>query len=194
MVELNKYAGVEKNAFIKKNNESGSTLLEVIISMVILTVGLLGMISAMSYAMLYAQEAEKKTRAKEIAASIVENIFAIRDLKPKSSLSISGWDNIQIKKDDNTGIFRADWFPVREEPGTDGIYGTTDDSCAADTTCSAPTVVDGYERSIIIKGIEENGVVRKKRIDVSVRYRATNRAFRQETISTIVANLPREEQ
>lgn len=192
MVEINNGASIAHSTANERRRQSGSTLAEVVISIVILTVGLLGALSAMTYSLLYAQEAEKKTRAKEIAGSIVENIFAIRDLKSQENLAIDGWDAIQVKQTGNNGIFSSGWFPVREEPGSDGIYGTNDDSCAAGATCSAPTLVSGYERSIIIKELTENGVVRKKRIEVSVRYRATNRALRQETISTIIANLPRE--
>lgn len=191
MVEVNKDESAE-NKRTAGYGESGSTLAEVILSIVILSVGLLGVLSAMTYALLYAQEAEKKTRAKEIAGSIVENIFAIRDLKSQEELAIDGWDAIQIKKTDNSGIFSSGWFPVREEPGADGIYGTNDDSCAAAATCSAQTIVAGYERNIIIENIQENGSIRKKRIEVNVRYRATNRALRQETIATLIANLPRE--
>lgn len=182
------------NIFYGKRSERGSTLVEVVISMIILTVGLMAALSALTYGLLYSQEAEKKTQAKEIAASIVENIFAVRDIKSKDQLAISGWDAVQIKRDDNGGIFTDGWFPVREQPGQDGIYGTEDDSCPANQGCaSAATIVPGYERNITISDLAENGVVRKRRIDVNVRYRATNSALRQETISTIIADLPRKE-
>jgi hypothetical protein len=82
------------------------------------------------------------------------------------------------------------WFPVRAGPGVDGIYGTTDDSCDAGGFCTSEPVAAGYERNIAITDIVENGVVRKRHIEVNVRYRAIGGVYRQETISTIIANLP----
>lgn len=190
MGKINYYIGRKPKATSKNTRETGSTYIEVIISMVILTVGLLAMLSALTYALLYEREAEKKTQAKEIAGSIVENIFAIRDIQAQDNLAISGWDAVQIKQAGNTGIFVDGWFPVREAPGADGIYGTTDDSCAAGGTCTTAAIVPGYERKIAITDVVENGIARKRRIDVTVRYRTIGTLFRQETLSTIIANLP----
>ncbi|MDQ6787929.1 MAG: hypothetical protein M3033_14075 [Acidobacteriota bacterium] len=190
MGKIKNYIGLKPNVASKNKGEKGSTYIEVIVSIVILTVGLLAMLSALTYALLYEQEAEKKTRAKEIASSMVESIFAIRDIQAKDNLSISGWDAIQIKATGNTGIFIDGWFPVREDPGADGIYGTTDDSCAATGNCTTSPIVDGYERSIAITDVVENGIARKRRIDVSVRYKTVGGIYRQETLSTIIANLP----
>lgn len=182
------------NAYQANKSQQGSTLAEVSISIVVLSVGLLAMLSALTYALLYAQEAEKKTQAKEIAASIVENVFAIRDIKSKGDLALDGWEAVQVKRNGNEGIFIDGWFPVREQPGADGVYGTADDSCTNAQGCAtAPTIVSGYERNIAISDLVENGVVRKRRVDVNVRYKGTGQSLRQETISTIIANLPRKD-
>lgn len=178
------------NTAIEKSGESGSTYIEVIISIIILTVGLLGMLSAMTYAMLYAQEAEKQTRAKQIAGSIIENVFAIRDIQSQGGIPIIGWDAVQIKQNGNAGIFVGGWFPVREGPGADDIYGTTDDSCVVGGDCTFDAVVSGYERNIEISNLVENGVVRKRRVSVSIRYPASGGSLRQISISTLIANLP----
>lgn len=177
-------------AAVKNRSEAGFTYIETIISMVILTVGILGTLSAMTFGLLYAQVAEKKTQAKEIAGSVLENIFAIRDIQSQNGLAINGWDAIQIKNSTNTGIFVGDWFPVRDGTGADGIYGTDDDSCAANGACSNAAVVPGFERNIVISDIVENGVIRKRSISVSVRYRAIGGGYLTETISSIIANLP----
>jgi type II secretory pathway pseudopilin PulG len=174
----------------KNKSEAGFSYIEVIISMVILTIGLLGALSGTTFALLYAQQTEKKTKAKETAGSIVENIFAIRDIQSQDGLAMSGFDAVQIKKTDNAGIFIEGWFPVREGPGADGIYGTADDSCAAGGSCTSATVVIGYDRKIEISDIVSAGVVRKRIINVTVRYRTRGSNYEQETISTIIANLP----
>jgi type II secretory pathway pseudopilin PulG len=174
----------------KNKGEAGFSYIETIISMVILTVGLLAVLSAMTFALLYGQVAEKKTQAKEIASSIVENIFAVRDIQSQGGLAIDGWEAVQIKQTGNGGIFISGWFPVRAGPGVDGIYGTADDSCQAGGNCTSEPVAEGYERNIAITNIVENGVVRKRLINVNVRYRAIGGVYRQETISKIIANLP----
>ena len=174
----------------ENDREAGFSYIETLISMVVLIIGLLGALSAMTFALLFAQVAEKKTQAKEIAGSYLENIFAIRDIQSQGDLAISGWDAMQIKAGENGGIFVGGWYPVRDAPGADGIYGTTDDSCAVGGTCTTAAVVPGYERNINISDITENGVVRKRLITVEVRYRASGGVYRTETLSTIVANLP----
>lgn len=182
--------GMAKAKSKNSKKEAGFSYIETIVAMVILTVGLLATLSAMTYSMLYAQVAGKKTMAKEIAGSMVENIFAIRDIQSQGGLAMSGWDAIQIKTQTNDGIFIDGWFPVRDGAGTDGIYGTADDSCAEGGTCTTANVVAGYERKINIDDITESGVVRKKRITVTVRYRSVGGGYLQESISTIIANLP----
>lgn len=172
----------------KNKNEDGFSILETIISMVILTVGLLAALSAMTFALLYSQISQKKTEAKEIAGSILENVFAIRDIQSQDGLAISGWDAVQIKQTGNPGIFISGWYPIRDGTGADGIYGTTDDSCPVGGSC-APNVVPGFDRNIAITDIVENGVVRKRRIDVTVRYQVGGLS-RQETLATIISNLP----
>jgi type II secretory pathway pseudopilin PulG len=174
----------------KNKSEAGFSYIEVIISMLIVTVGLLGALSGTTFALLYAQQTEKKTRAKETAGSIIENIFAIRDIQSQSGLAMNGFDAVQIKSGGNAGIFIDGWFPVRDGSGTDGIYGTTDDSCAASGNCTSAPVVTGYDRKIEITDIVSAGIVRKRRVSVTVRYRVSAGMYEQETISTIIANLP----
>lgn len=172
-----------------KHNENGFTYIETIISLVILTVGLLGTISALTWGVFYLMEAEKKTVAKQFANSTVETIFAARDLQSQDAASIKGWNYVQIKKPDNEGIFIEGWYPVRMGAGNDAIYGTADDSCASGSSCSNNPEVEGYSRNIEINDIVENNVVRKRRVDVTVKYFVGSVA-RQEKVSTIIANLP----
>ena len=192
MDQITDSTGIEEAAAAspEKNGEAGFSYVETLISMVILTVGLLGVLSAMTFSLLYSQVLEKKTLAKGIAGSIIENIFAIRDIQSQGGIALSGWDAIQVKQSGNSGIFVSGWFPVRAGPGTDGIYGTTDDSCAEGGSCTTSPVAPGYERNIAITDIVENGVVRKRKVSVTVRYRAVGGVLREENISTIIANLP----
>lgn len=175
------------------DKEAGFSYIETIISMVILVVGILGALCAMTFGIVSVQDAEKKTKAKEIAASTVESIFAVRDMKEAGS--IHSWDTLQTKTPTNNGIFLDDWTPVRENPGADGVYGTADDACSSfgdcvsgDTMNNSPILKD-FERKIEIKDINENGAVRKRLVEVTVRYYVENLA-RDEKVSSIVANMP----
>jgi Tfp pilus assembly protein PilV len=177
--------------------EEGFSLVETIIALVVLLVGILSSIQAISFGMLYTQEMEKRGMAKEIARSTMETIFSIRDLQafdPQVG-EIYNWNTIQVSNGTNGGIFLDGWKPIRENPGDDGIFGTADDACAANISCvvggytNSSPVVQGYERKIEIFDITENGVVRKRRIDVRVRY-FVGRLLKESVESTIVANLP----
>ncbi len=179
----------------KDKKEKGFSYIETIISLVIISIGMLGAISALTWGIFYIQEAEKVTRAKELANSTIESIFAVRDLSVVTSNSASnttlntGWNSIMNKSGTNTGIFVSGAFPVRESPGADGIYGTADDSCAAGNSCSNNPEVKGYTRLINITDIVENSVVRKRRIDVTISY-FSGTIRRTQVISTIITNLP----
>ena len=170
-------------------NQNGFTYIETIISLVIVTVGLLSALSALTWGFVYVQEAEKRTKAKQIGNSIIESIFSVRDITSTGGISISGWDAIQVKSPTNNGIFVSGWYPARADSGSDGIYGTTDDSCAIGNSCNSNAEVEGYNRKIEITDIIQNNVVRKRRIDVTVEF-FVGKIARQEKISTIIADLP----
>lgn len=181
----------------QKQKEKGFSLIETMIALVILLVGILATLQAISFGMLYVQDIEKRGMGKEIARSTMETIFSIRDLQafdPQVGETYN-WNTIQVLSGSNGGIFLDGWKPVRENPGDDGIFGTADDACAANIQCVVGTytntspVVQGYERRVEIFDITENGVVRKRRIDVRVRY-FVGRLQKEVVESTIVANLP----
>lgn len=181
----------------QRNGEAGFSLVEVFIALIILVIGILAALQAIAYSMWHIQEAEKRGNAKEVARSTMETIFSIRDLQafdPQLG-AIYNWNAIQIKNGSNGGIFVGGWTPIREYPGEDGIFGTDDDACPENTNCvvggytNTSAVLPGIERRIQIYDINENGVVRKRRIDVEVRY-VVGYTTRQTVESTIVANLP----
>lgn len=173
-------------------SEGGFSLIETIIAMIILTVGLLGALSALTWGMVYVQEAEKRTQAKQIGNSILETIFAVRDMRTKDGIAINGWKTVQTTENSSAGVFVEGWYPVRENQGADAIYGTADDSCQASSGCNSNPVVTGYYRKIEITDITQNNAVFKRQVDVTVRYFIGTIA-RQEKVSTIIACLPRED-
>jgi Tfp pilus assembly protein PilV len=178
----------------KTNNQSGFSYLEVIIAIMIMTVGVLGSLSAMSFAMLRASESETKNVARQISSSAMESIFAARDLRNANPLN--NWvalNNTTV----SGGIFLTGWTPVRLDAGKDGINGTADDACATGTNCTVAAYtnssaeISGVQRQIIVTDIPEAGIteIRKKQIDINVRYNV-GQQVRTERISTLITNLP----
>lgn len=183
---------------IMHNKQTGFSLIETMAAMVIMLIGMMATMSALSYGMLSMQESERRTLSKELVRSTMETIFSIRDMlafDPQATGTTYNWNTLQISNGSNGGIFVDGWTPVRESPGADGIFGTLDDTCAAGTSCvvngttNSSAVVPGVERKVEIYDIVENGAVRKRRFTVRVRY-FVGTIQREETQSTILAKLP----
>ncbi len=180
---------------MKSKNQEGFTYIEVMIAIVILTVGILAQLSALSLSMLRASETEQRNVARQLASSTIESIFAARDLG--NANGISNWDAVNLSDVHDDGIFKSGWFPIRDDAGQDGIQGTADDVCAANVNCvvggytntSEPII--GFQRKIEITDVVETGVPRakKRRIEVKIRY-FVGQITREESLSTLIADLP----
>jgi prepilin-type N-terminal cleavage/methylation domain-containing protein len=107
--------------------QRGFTLLEVLISMVVLTIGLLAVMATIATAVWATQSTQEDMIAKQIATEAMESIFTARD---NSQLNWSAIANTGAG-----GIFVATPMPIYTA-GTDGIIGTADD-----TTTGQPEVL-----------------------------------------------------
>jgi len=179
-----------------RKEESGFTYLEVMIAIVILTIGITAQLSALSLSMVRARSAQERNTARQIASSTIESIFAARDLG--SASGINNWAAINTKNIDPTnGIFEDGWRPVRVDPGIDGVQGTADDACPAPGSCAVGTytnnsaILRGFERKIEITDIVEGANVRikKRRVVVKLRY-YIGQLQTEEDLATIIADLP----
>ncbi|MEZ5308676.1 MAG: prepilin-type N-terminal cleavage/methylation domain-containing protein [Pyrinomonadaceae bacterium] len=177
-------------------NEKGFSYLEVMIAIVILTVGMTAQLAALSMSMVRARSSGERSAARQIASSTLESIFAARDLG--SDAGISSWASINTDDVDATnGIFLAGWKPVRTDSGADGIQGTADDACSGNGACSVGTYTNnsairtGFQRKILIETVTENGVAnpRKRMVTVKVKY-FIGQLQTEESLSTLIADLP----
>lgn len=182
---------------MNQKKQDGFSLVEAIIAMVILLIGILATISALSFSIFSIQDSEQRSVSKEITRSTLETVFSMRDLlafNQQAGGTAYNWDSIKVKSGSNGGIFLDGWTPIRDSPGTDGIFGTADDACSGAGSCvvgsttNNSAVLPGYERKIEIEDIVQNGVVRKRLITVRVRY-IIGQLQREESKSTIIANL-----
>jgi type II secretory pathway pseudopilin PulG len=178
-----------------KNQQSGFSYLEVMIAILILTVGIMAQLSAMSFSMFRARESEERNTARQIAASTVESIFAARDLG--NANGITNFNSINLTTAHADGIFLPGWRPIREDSGDDGIQGTADDACAAPGVCTiggytnSSQIVNGFQREIVLTDIVETGVPipNKRRVEIKIRF-FVGQVAREEVLATIVADLP----
>ena len=180
------------------NAEKGFSYIEVIISIIIMTIGILACLSAISFAMFREQQAENRNTARQITSSAIESIFAARDLRNNNALNT--WASINNTTASFPGIFQSGWTPIREDAGSDGIHGTADDACQTGVNCpsggstNTSAEVQGFQRRIVITDIAEPGIatIRKRKLQISVRYNA-GQIVQTETVSTIISDLPFDE-
>jgi Tfp pilus assembly protein PilV len=180
---------------IKKNSESGFSYIDVMIAIVICMTGVLAMTGALTANLIRSHNMGNQAAAKQLATSALESIFSARDIARAGGLE--GWDsvgNVGSNVVDGTprGIFMTDWRPVRTNGGADGVIGTADDACSGTGDCAGNAnnpVQLKFERKITITDINNSAFtrIRKRRIDVEVRYKLQN-TYYQETLSSIVAD------
>ena len=180
---------------MKHSKQEGFTYIEVICAMFILLIGIMAQLTALSFSVLRQSEAEQQNIARQIASSTLESIFAARDLG--KGLGIASWEMINTDDVSQEGIFVAGWNPIREDSGKDGIKGTSDDACSANSGCvvegytNNSYIVPGFERRIIITNIpeENSSSTKRRRLEVKVRY-FVGQLQREQTLTTIIADLP----
>ena len=109
----------------RNRRQQGFTLLEVLISMFVLTVGLVSMLGVFATAMAATQSAQQDMMAKQLAQQAMETIYTARET---ANLT---WDQIQnVGGAGSPGIFRTGLQAIKQ-PGTDGIYGSINDGASA---------------------------------------------------------------
>jgi prepilin-type N-terminal cleavage/methylation domain-containing protein len=133
-----------------KQAERGFSLIEVLISMVILTVGLVSLLGVFGLAMASTLTSQEDMIAKQLANETMESIVTARNT------SQLGWDDIQnqgaitctgpinpcgLFVSATTGILNA---------GTDGIYGTQDDTGQATLTEPGPDGIYGNSDDVVV--------------------------------------------
>lgn len=117
--------------------------MDVMAAVVILLVGILALLSAITGAVFQAKGQEQLLNAKQIATSAMESIMSVKE----TDVSRLGWTkvgNVGSNLNDQgvpQGIFLTGFQPVTVDAGADEVVGTADDSGAT---------VAGYERRVVI--------------------------------------------
>ncbi|HYA25916.1 MAG TPA: prepilin-type N-terminal cleavage/methylation domain-containing protein [Terriglobales bacterium] len=118
------------------SRESGFSLLEVMFSMAIMTIGLVSLLGVMGLAMASTQTSEQTAIAKRLANEAMESILTARETAQVQ------WSNIAngtcaVGTGCTTGIFLAPAQPINCA-GVDGIVGTSDDAACGPQILEQP--------------------------------------------------------
>lgn len=162
-----------------RRSDSGFSLLEMVVAITILTVGLLGVASAIGYAMVASNRGRSITNTKLLAVSILEQMETLRNT---GNLSFGQIANVgQV---DNAGSARTFLgFPagpqqVSTNPGPDGIFGTADDLIDAGYDQIFGTSDDVINPNLAILGVTRQIQITSlsstlKKVQVTVNYSAS---------------------
>jgi len=171
----------------RSRSEGGFSLLEMVVAMLIMTVGLLGVASAISYALMASNRGRGITNSKMLIVGILEQMETLRDTGQLHFTEIS---NSQVLGSSFTG-FPSTFQPISRTPGPDGIFGTADDLMDpgpdgiynnADDFSNPLLARPGISRQILIATLPDNDFLKK--ITVTLRYSPNGGETQQLTCSS----------
>jgi prepilin-type N-terminal cleavage/methylation domain-containing protein len=165
-----------------KNRDAGFTLIEVMVSMCVLTVGLISLAGVFGLAMATTQTSQQDMIAKQLANEAYESIITARNTGQITFDAIQnvGSTNCPISGASSCGIFLSGAQQIYNA-GTDGIYGTADDVTAGTrqtlhdpgpdgifgTTDDVYIPLTGYQRTISITQTTEASL---RSVTITVQY------------------------
>jgi prepilin-type N-terminal cleavage/methylation domain-containing protein len=187
---------------VKARSQRGFSLLEVVISMAILTVGLVSLLGVFALAMASTQTSQQDMIAKQLANEALESIVTARN---SSQIAWNQIQNMSGGCPSTTGgpIFMSGQQPIYNA-GNDGIFGTCDDAAALEETLKEPgpdgiygnaddiqIPLTSYQRTILISPVVDasgNVVATLRGINITVQYQTTQtRIPKTYVLSTLIS-------
>ena len=153
-----------------RKGESGFTLIEAVIAILVLTIGLIGTAAAITFALEFSSISRNVTSGKLVITSTIEEIESLRNSKRLEFRQIENVGTV-----DNTGVsnpfngFSTGFNTISIDPGIDGVNGTDDDPTGA------TQIRPGYQRQITITDLAGSTTIKK--IEVKVQYPAAPGKF-----------------
>jgi prepilin-type N-terminal cleavage/methylation domain-containing protein len=120
----------------RSRKESGFTLIEVMVSMVILVVGVLSVADFFAQGLQASYQTQIQYIAQQKAQEAMETIFTARDTK------ILNWNQIGNTNNGNGGVFLTGAQPLCAS-GPDGLFGTSDDDTSTPDSITIAPGPDG---------------------------------------------------
>jgi len=176
---------MEKTERESRYRQSGFTLLETMIAMIILGAGLLALASAFAQGMVVMSTSHFHSVAKEKASEAIESVFTSRDTRTIA------W--AQIRNVSNGGVFLDGPLPLRTQ-GPDGLVNTADDGAVEHETLPGPdgqlgtgddvsVALNSFAREVQITDVAPN----LRQIQVTVRYQIGH-LVRQYRLVTFISS------
>jgi len=188
--------GHGESSQVRQRAESGVSLLEVVISMAVLTVGMVSMLGVFGLAMASTQTSQQSLIAKQLANEAYETIVTARNTGQITwdDIQNTGSSNCPISGAASCGIFADPTTPqplyqaittgsyagilgttydvgqpeqTLQDPGTDGIYYTADDVLIPLT---------GYKRTVLIGQVTDatgNVLASLRSVTITVQYQTS---------------------
>lgn len=163
---------------LSNKGEDGFSMLEVIVAILILTIGLLSTAAAITFALEFGAISKNVSNGKLVIVSSIEEIESLRNSRRLDFKQIENVGNVDNTNMVNTfGGFSTGFQPVSLSPGPDGVNGTADDLIdpgpdgnfgTADDFSNQALIRSGYTREIIITNLTGSTTIKK--IEVKVRY------------------------
>ncbi len=170
----------------RERRQSGFSLIEVVISMAILTVGMVSLLGVFGLAMASTQTSQQDMIAKQLANEAYESVVTARNT------SQMNWDQINnagsldcLSSTPPCGIFLTGFQPMYNA-GVDGIFGTADDAASGEEVLQDPGAdgvfqtaddtfipLTGYQRQTVIAPLYTAGgtlIPSLKSVTITVRY------------------------
>jgi len=167
----------------KRKNSRGFTLVEVIISVIVMTVGIVGLLAAFAASLATLQQSRDDSVARQEAQQFIEGIYAKRN---SGAITFSNLQN--QSQDPVNGLFK-DGFQPANQAGPDGLMNTNDDLAALETGPDGKSL--NLKRSILFTplflsdGVTVNPDLRKITITVQYGFGNLQRTYTENTyIST----------
>ncbi|HNB71086.1 MAG TPA: prepilin-type N-terminal cleavage/methylation domain-containing protein [Acidobacteriota bacterium] len=129
--------------------QSGVTFIELLITMVILMVGLLGALELIAIAITTANNAQKVNTAKSLALDTFEQVFIMRDMNALGGMPPANNRDadtfVNLSNGATPSLFPTDFRTIKKNIGADLIRGTNDDSGGDDPRYT------GYQMRILVR-------------------------------------------
>lgn len=166
----------QASAAVKR--EAGFTLVEAVAAIFVVTIGLIGTVAAITYALEFGSISRNVTSAKSVIVSTIEEMETLRNSRRLEYRQIANVGSVN-----NTGTtnpfsgFSTGFKPVSLDPGADGVNGTGDDLVdkgadgvfgTGDDFTNNTLARQGYQREITITNLSGSTTIKK--VEIKVRY------------------------
>jgi len=181
----------------RSHGEQGFTLVEVLMSIVVLSIGLLSLLGVLGIAMASTQTSQQDSTAKQLANEAMEGILTARETQNAT------WT--QIQNTGSGGIF-VPGFVAMNCAGVDGIIGTADDTACGPQILEQPGPsgvyagtcppdvcypLTNYTRQILIAPVFDGGgnlIPSLRQVSITIQYVPANmKKAKQYIINTYIS-------